>query len=92
MAVSLSLDFLGCDFFINNSFLESKKKPTNKKHKGIIITVIINDAPVDAAGITKINIAIGLTALTAILFINLHPIVVIILAGIAGMFIFKGKE
>ena len=45
-----------------------------------------------SAGITKINIAIGLTALTAILFINLHPIVVIILAGIAGMFIFKGKE
>ncbi|OGO77580.1 MAG: hypothetical protein A2Y23_11490 [Clostridiales bacterium GWB2_37_7] len=45
-----------------------------------------------SAGITKINIAIGLTALTAILFINLHPIVVIILAGIAGVFIFKGKE
>jgi chromate transporter len=45
-----------------------------------------------SAGITKINIAIGLASLAAILFFKLHPIFVIILAGIAGMFIFKGKE
>jgi chromate transporter len=45
-----------------------------------------------SAGITKVNISIGLIALAAILFLKFHPIVVIILAGIAGMFIFRGKE
>lgn len=45
-----------------------------------------------SAGITAINMAIGVAALAAILFIKLHPIFVVILAGIAGMLIFKGKE
>ena len=45
-----------------------------------------------SAGITKINMAIGIVALAAILFLKLHPIFVVILAGIAGMLIFRGKE
>jgi chromate transporter len=45
-----------------------------------------------SAGITKLNMLIALIALIAILLLRLHPIFVVILAGIAGMFIFKGKE
>jgi len=45
-----------------------------------------------SAGITKINIAIGLIALAAILFIKLHPIFVVVLSAIAGMLIFRGRE
>lgn len=45
-----------------------------------------------SAGVTKINIAIGVVALIATLLLKLHPIFVVILSGIAGLFIFKGKE
>lgn len=45
-----------------------------------------------SAGVTKINMAIGLVALGLVLFANLHPIFIVILSGTAGLFIFKGKE
>ena len=45
-----------------------------------------------SAGVTKLNIAIGVIALGLTLLLKLHPIFIVILAGIAGLFIFKGKE
>lgn len=45
-----------------------------------------------SVGINKINIAIAIGALALILLLNMHPIPVIIIAGIAGLLIFNGKE
>lgn len=45
-----------------------------------------------SAGVTKVNIAIGILALGLTLLFKLHPIFVVILSGVAGLFIFKGKE
>lgn len=45
-----------------------------------------------SAGITKVNIAIGVVAFAAILFLRVHPIFVIILAVIAGLLIFRERE
>ncbi|MDF2521851.1 MAG: Chromate transport protein [Clostridia bacterium] len=45
-----------------------------------------------SVGINKINIAIAIGALALILLLNMHPIPVIIIAGIAGLLIFNRKE
>lgn len=45
-----------------------------------------------SVGITKINIIIAIAALVLILFANMHPIPVIIMAGLAGLLIFNRKE
>lgn len=45
-----------------------------------------------SVGINKINIIIAVAALVLILFANMHPILVIILAGLAGLLIFNRKE
>lgn len=45
-----------------------------------------------SVGINKINMAIAIGALALILLLNMHPIPVIIIAGIAGLLIFNGKE
>jgi chromate transporter len=76
--------------FSNNPLLESVFAGVRPAVVALIAYALVKLAK--SAGITKINIALGLIALAAILFIKLHPIFVVILAGIAGMFIFKGKE
>lgn len=45
-----------------------------------------------SVGINKINIIISVAALALILFANMHPIFVIVLAGLAGLLIFNRKE
>lgn len=45
-----------------------------------------------SVGINKINIIIAVAALALILFANMHPIFVIVLAGLAGLLIFNRKE
>lgn len=45
-----------------------------------------------SAGVTAINMGIAVLALAAVLLFKLHPIVIVILSGTAGMFLFKGKE
>ncbi len=76
--------------FSNNVILEYVFAGVRPAVVALIVYALVKLAK--SAGITKINMAIGLIALAAILLIKLHPIFVVILAGIAGMFIFKGKE
>jgi chromate transporter len=76
--------------FSNNTVLDHVFAGVRPAVVALIVYALVKLAK--SAGITKINIAIGTVALAAILLFKLHPIVVIILAGIAGMFIFKGKE
>jgi chromate transporter len=76
--------------FSNNAILEHVFAGVRPAVVALILYALVKLAK--SAGITKINMGIGLIALAAILLINLHPIFVVILAGIAGMFIFKGKE
>lgn len=45
-----------------------------------------------SVGINKINIIISITALLLILLAKMHPIPVIIIAGLAGLLIFNRKE
>lgn len=45
-----------------------------------------------SAGVTKINISIGVIAFALIFFAGIHPIYVIIIAALAGWLIFKVKE
>ena len=45
-----------------------------------------------STGVTMVNMVIGILALAAVLLIDLHPIFIVILSGLAGIFIFKGKE
>jgi chromate transporter len=76
--------------FSNNAVLDHVFAGVRPAVVALIVYALVKLAK--SAGITKINIAIGTVALAAILLFKLHPIVVIILAGVAGMFIFKGKE
>lgn len=76
--------------FSSNSTLELIFAGVRPAVVALIVYALVKLAK--SAGITAINMAIGLAALAAILFIKLHPIFVVILAGIAGMLIFKGKE
>lgn len=45
-----------------------------------------------SVGINKINIGLALAALALILLADIHPVFVIIMAGIAGLLIFNRKE
>ncbi len=45
-----------------------------------------------SVGINKINMIIAIAALILILVANMHPILVIIMAGLAGLLIFNRKE
>ncbi len=45
-----------------------------------------------SVGINKINMIIAIVALILILVANMHPILVIIMAGLAGLLIFNRKE
>lgn len=76
--------------FSNNAVLDHIFAGVRPAVVALIVYAVVKLAK--SAGITKINMAIGLLALIAIILLKLHPILVIILAGIAGMFIFKGKE
>lgn len=76
--------------FSNNEILEQIFAGVRPAVVALIAYALVKLAK--SAGITKINIAIGIVALAAILLVNLHPIFVVILSAIAGIFIFKGKE
>lgn len=76
--------------FSNNAVLDHIFAGVRPAVVALIVYAVVKLAK--SAGITKINMAIGLLALIAIILLKLHPILVIILAGIAGMFIFKRKE
>ena len=76
--------------FSNNSVLEHIFAGVRPAVVALIAYALVKLAK--SAGITKINMIIGSIALVAILLFKLHPIFVVVLAGLAGMFIFKGKE
>ena len=76
--------------FSNNALLDHIFAGVRPAVVALIVYALVKLAK--SAGITKINMAIGTVALAAILLLKLHPIFVVILAGIAGMFIFKGRE
>lgn len=76
--------------FSNNAILDNIFAGVRPAVVALILYALVKLAK--SAGITKINIAIGIISLALILFLNLHPIFVVILAGISGMFIFRGRE
>ncbi|MGB7604337.1 MAG: chromate transporter [Lutisporaceae bacterium] len=76
--------------FSNNAVVEQVFAGVRPAVVALIVYALVKLTK--SVGITKINIIIAIAALVLILFANMHPIPVIIMAGLAGLLIFNRKE
>jgi len=76
--------------FADNAVVEQIFAGVRPAVVALIVYALVNLTK--SVGINKINMIIAITALILILVANMHPILVIIMAGLAGLLIFNRKE